>query len=57
VTLEPHDLVAFARTRLASFKLPKSIDIVDALPREASGKLKKHELRAPYWKSAEGDSP
>ncbi len=57
VTLEPHDLVAFARTRLASFKLPKSIDIVDALPREASGKLKKHKLRAPYWKSAEGDSP
>ncbi len=51
--LDVDDLLAFAASRLASFKLPKSIDIVDALPREASGKLKKHKLRAPYWESGE----
>lgn len=35
--------------RLAPFKLPRSIDVVDALPREEHGKLKKRLLRDPYW--------
>lgn len=39
----------FAAARLAAFKLPKSYDVVDALPREAHGKLKKRVLREPYW--------
>lgn len=38
-------LTDFARERLASFKIPASIDVDPALPREASGKLKKHLLR------------
>lgn len=42
-------LLDFAAERLASFKLPQSFDFVDALPREASGKLKKRILRDPYW--------
>ncbi len=43
------DLRAFAVGRMAAFKVPASIDIVDALPREASGKLLKRLLRDPYW--------
>jgi len=42
------DLVAFARERLAGYKLPRSIDFVDDLPRTASGKVLKRELRDRY---------
>lgn len=43
---------AFVAERLASFKVPKSFDVIDALPREAHGKLKKRILREPYWADA-----
>jgi acyl-CoA synthetase (AMP-forming)/AMP-acid ligase II len=39
------ELVAFARTRLAGYKLPRSIEFVGALPRTPSGKVLKRELR------------
>ncbi|MGQ0433225.1 MAG: acyl-CoA synthetase [Microthrixaceae bacterium] len=35
--------------RLARFKWPRSIDFVDELPREPTGKLLKRQLRDPYW--------
>jgi long-chain acyl-CoA synthetase len=44
----PHDLIAFARERLAGYKLPRSIDFVDELPRTPSGKVLKRELRKRY---------
>ena len=47
--IDVDDVRAFAATRLASFKIPASFDVVDALPREAHGKLKKRLLRVPYW--------
>ena len=43
------ELIEFARARIAGFKLPRSIDFVDALPRNPSGKILKRELRKPYW--------
>ena len=43
------ELRAFAAERLAPYKLPASYDLVDRLPREAHGKLKKRVLRDPYW--------
>jgi long-chain acyl-CoA synthetase len=46
-------LIAFAREWLAGFKLPKSIDFTDVLPRNPSGKLLKRELREPYWAGVE----
>lgn len=54
VVLEGHNatedqLIAFARERIAGFKCPKSIDFVNALPRNATGKLLKRVLREPYW--------
>ena len=48
-TLAQEALIEWSRTRIAGFKAPKSVDFVDALPRNASGKLLKRELRAPYW--------
>jgi long-chain acyl-CoA synthetase len=35
--------------RLAKFKWPRSIDFVEELPREPTGKLLKRQLRDPYW--------
>ncbi len=43
------EIIAFARERLAGFKTPKSVDWVDALPRNPSGKILKKILREPYW--------
>ena len=37
VTLDPADIVAWARTRIAAYKVPKSIEFIDALPRNPSG--------------------
>jgi fatty-acyl-CoA synthase len=47
------DLITFAREHLAGFKLPKTVDFTDVLPRNPSGKLLKREIRAPYWEGAE----
>jgi acyl-CoA synthetase (AMP-forming)/AMP-acid ligase II len=43
------DILAYTRARVAGYKVPKSVDFVDALPRSATGKILKRELRAPYW--------
>lgn len=47
--IDEADLLDFLRQRLAGFKLPKAIRQMPALPRNASGKILKRELRAPYW--------
>jgi long-chain acyl-CoA synthetase len=39
------DLVAFTRGRLAGYKLPRAVELVDDLPRTPSGKVLKRELR------------
>ncbi|MFP6696122.1 MAG: hypothetical protein VCF08_04325, partial [Alphaproteobacteria bacterium] len=44
------EVMAFARTRIAGYKIPRSVDFVDELPRNPSGKILKRELRRPYWK-------
>jgi acyl-CoA synthetase (AMP-forming)/AMP-acid ligase II len=43
------DLIAHCRSRLSHFKCPTSIEVRDALPRTATGKLQKFKLREPYW--------
>lgn len=47
------EILGFARTQIAGFKTPKSIDFVEELPRNPSGKVLKRVLREPYWKDAE----
>jgi long-chain acyl-CoA synthetase len=41
----PEELIAFARERLAGYKLPRSVELVEDLPRTPSGKVLKRELR------------
>jgi acyl-CoA synthetase (AMP-forming)/AMP-acid ligase II len=43
------ELIAWCRDQLAHYKCPKSVDIIDALPRNPTGKILKRDLRAPYW--------
>ncbi|MCW3010458.1 MAG: acyl-CoA synthetase, partial [Solirubrobacterales bacterium] len=43
--VDPDALIAFAKERLAAHKVPKSVHVVDALPKNPSGKLLKRELR------------
>ncbi len=46
-------LIDFCRDRLAHFKCPTSIEVRDALPRTATGKLQKFKLRSTYWEGME----
>ena len=46
-------IIDFCREHLASYKQPKSLSIVEELPRNTMGKLLKRELREPYWKGRE----
>jgi long-chain acyl-CoA synthetase len=44
------ELIAFCKKHLAGYKAPKSVEFVDALPKNPSGKILKRELREKYWK-------
>jgi long-chain acyl-CoA synthetase len=47
------ELLGFLDGRIATFKLPRTIDYVAALPRDPNGKLYKRRLRDPYWAARE----
>jgi len=42
-------ILSFARTRLAGFKVPRTLDFADELPRSPAGKIQRGKVRAPYW--------
>jgi fatty-acyl-CoA synthase len=44
------EILEFCRTRLASFKVPKSVEFFEELPKGGTGKILKSLLREPYWK-------
>jgi fatty-acyl-CoA synthase len=51
--VDPDDVIAWARERIAAFKAPKSIDVIPELPRNPSGKILRRQLREPYWEGRE----
>lgn len=51
-TLDPQALRLELKKHLADYKVPKTIEIRDDLPREDSGKIFKRKLREPYWQNA-----
>ncbi|WP_128891361.1 long-chain-fatty-acid--CoA ligase [Erythrobacter sp. HKB08] len=51
--LDEQGVISYAKERIAGFKCPKSVDFIEALPRNPSGKILRRELRAPYWEGRE----
>ena len=50
---DPEGIIAHSRTLIAGYKTPKTIDFIDVLPRNPSGKVLRRELREPYWQGRE----
>ena len=50
--LTEEQLLEWSKDRVAGFKRPRSVDFVEELPRNPSGKLLKRVLREPYWTEA-----
>ncbi|MEO6124126.1 MAG: long-chain-fatty-acid--CoA ligase [Ilumatobacteraceae bacterium] len=53
VDVTEQEIIDYARERLARFKCPTSVDWIDVLPRNPSGKVLKKDLRAPFWEGRE----
>ena len=53
VAVTESEIIEFSKGLLARFKCPTSVDWIDALPRNPSGKILKKDLRAPYWEGRE----
>ena len=51
--VQTNELIEFARTRLGKYKCPTSVEFTDVLPRNASGKVLKRELRQAYWQGTD----
>jgi long-chain acyl-CoA synthetase len=51
--LDEAGVIGHCRENLAHYKCPTSVETVDALPRNPSGKILKRELRVPYWAGEE----
>jgi long-chain acyl-CoA synthetase len=47
------EILAYCQQHAAKYKCPRSIDFIDAMPRDPNGKLYKRKLRDPYWKGRE----
>ncbi len=48
-SVEPAELIAHVKSRLAGFKAPDEVEIVDALPKTSTGKIQKYVLREALW--------
>jgi fatty-acyl-CoA synthase len=48
-SLTEDGIISFCRERMAHFKVPKGVELVEALPRTATGKIQKFVLREKYW--------
>lgn len=46
VAIEPQDLIAFCKERMAAYKYPRQVEIVSELPKSAAGKILKRELKS-----------
>ncbi|MGL4809499.1 MAG: AMP-binding enzyme, partial [Giesbergeria sp.] len=51
--VDPDSVIAWARERIAGYKVPKSVDVIAELPRNPTGKILRRSLRAPYWEGRE----
>jgi len=49
----PGEIIDFMRARIAHYKCPRSVDFLEAIPRNPTGKILKRVLREPYWRGRE----
>ncbi|MEO9970620.1 MAG: long-chain-fatty-acid--CoA ligase [Hyphomonadaceae bacterium] len=50
---DPEDIIAWTKERIASYKTPKSVDFIEEMPRNPSGKILRKDLREKYWQGVE----
>lgn len=48
-SLDETEIISYTRTQIAGYKCPKTINFIEALPRNPSGKILRRELREPFW--------
>jgi acyl-CoA synthetase (AMP-forming)/AMP-acid ligase II len=53
----PPAIIEWCRGEMANYKVPRFVEIVDALPLNATGKVLKYELREQGTKIASGSTP
>jgi len=46
VTVDPDEVIAWSRDQMANYKVPRAVHVLDVLPTNASGKVRKFELRS-----------
>ncbi len=49
MSVTPEELIAFCKEQIARYKAPKSVEIVDELPKSSAGKILKRQLREKFW--------
>ena len=52
-SLELDEMIDFCRERIAGYKIPRKLELIEEMPRNPSGKILKKELRKPYWEGVE----
>ena len=52
-SLTAEELIEFCRDKIAGYKIPRQMTIIDELPRNPTGKVLKKVLREPYWEGKE----
>ena len=50
---DPNGIIAWAKERIAGYKVPKSVDFIEVMPRNPSGKILRKDLREKYWEGIE----
>jgi long-chain acyl-CoA synthetase len=52
-TASAAEIIEFMRGHIAHYKCPKSVDFLEQIPRNPTGKILKRVLREPYWRGRE----
>lgn len=52
-SVDAAEIITYMRAHIAGYKIPRSFDVIDQIPRNASGKVLKYELRKAYWRGQE----
>lgn len=54
-SMTSEEVIGYCKENMANYQSPKSVEFIEALPRNPSGKVLKRELRKPYWEGRESN--